>query len=90
MFINTEFLSCIYRLLGTRIGYRVQIDQLHLIEHDCVCIEDYVVFGSEVMLSSDLQAPWVPKAYRRKMERKRGPKQRFAEIKICSSGCVGG
>ena len=27
MFTNTEFLSCIYRALGTKIGRRVQIDQ---------------------------------------------------------------
>ena len=47
-------------------------ERIHFIENDCVQIEDYVVFGSEVMLCTDMHAPWVPTAYSRKMERKRG------------------
>lgn len=88
LFTNTEFLSYIYRALGTKIGRRVQIDQLHFIENDCVNIDDYVVFGSEVMLCTDMHAPWVPLEYSRKMDKKRGPKQRFADIKICNAANV--
>ncbi|CAL1149680.1 unnamed protein product [Cladocopium goreaui] len=88
MFTNTEFLSYIYRALGTKIGRRVQIDQLHFIENDCVDIDDYVVFGSEVMLCTDMHAPWVPLEYSKKMEKKRGPKQRFADIRLCHAANV--
>jgi len=88
MFTNTEFLSFIYRALGTKIGRRVQIDQLHFIENDCVDIDDYVVFGSEVMMCTDMHAPWVPLEYSRKMEKKRGPKRRFADIRLCNAANV--
>ena len=47
-------------------------NRLHFIENDCVDIDDYVVFGSEVMMCTDMHAPWVPLEYSRKMERKRG------------------
>ena len=102
MFTNTEVLSYIYRALGTKIGRRVQIDQLHgpvemadpfwtnllietwecqysrpglrlhFVENDCVTIDDYVVFGSEVMMCTDMHAPWVPAEYSKKMEKQRG------------------
>lgn len=88
MFTNTEFLSYIYRALGTKIGRRVQIDQLHFIENDCIDIDDYVVFGSEVMMCTDMHAPWVPLEYSKKMEKKRGPKQRFADIRLCNAANV--
>lgn len=60
MLVNTEALSCIYRLLGATIGRRVQIDSLHVVEHDCLHVEDYVVFGSEILMSCDARAPWTP------------------------------
>mmetsp|Transcript_129437 Transcript_129437/g.374864 ORF Transcript_129437/g.374864 Transcript_129437/m.374864 type:complete len:1078 (+) Transcript_129437:3-3236(+) len=56
--INTEALSCIYRLLGAKIGKRVQIDRFSLVEHDCVRVDDYAVFGSAISLSCDSRAPW--------------------------------
>ena len=41
-------------------------------ENDCVTIDDYVVFGSEVMLYTDTQAPWVPEEYNKKLQKSRG------------------
>eukprot|EP00913_Durusdinium_trenchii_P010355 g9709.t1 len=87
-FTNTEFLSWLYRALGTKIGHRVQIDQLDMVEHDCIHVDDYVVFGSKVLLASDVNAPWVPLEYSRKMEQQRGPKQRYADIRICRGANV--
>ncbi|CAK8985198.1 unnamed protein product [Durusdinium trenchii] len=87
-FTNTEFLSWLYRALGTKIGHRVQIDQLDMVEHDCIHVDDYVVFGIKVLLASDVNAPWVPLEYSRKMEQQRGPKQRYADIRICRGANV--
>lgn len=61
MWINTEVLNMIYRLLGAQVGKRVQIDAFHAVEHDLLTIEDYTVFGSEVVLCCDSRAPWTPK-----------------------------
>ncbi|CAJ1451567.1 unnamed protein product [Effrenium voratum] len=88
MFTNTEVLSYIYRALGTKIGRRVQIDQLHFVENDCVTIDDYVVFGSEVMMCTDMHAPWVPAEYSKKMEKQRGSRPRYADVKICKAANV--
>uniref|UniRef100_A0A7S2HIV8 Uncharacterized protein n=1 Tax=Zooxanthella nutricula TaxID=1333877 RepID=A0A7S2HIV8_9DINO len=64
MWVNTEVLSSIYRLLGARVGRRVQIDHFRAVEHDCISIGDYAVFGSEVLFSCDARAPWIPEARR--------------------------
>jgi len=60
MWVNTEFLSVIYRLMGAKVGKRVQMDHFHAVEHDCISIGDYTVFGSEVFFSCDSRAPWTP------------------------------
>ena len=49
--------------------------RLSFVENDCVTIDDYVVFGSEVMLYTDTSAPWVPQEYNKKLEKKRGLSQ---------------
>eukprot|EP00927_Polykrikos_kofoidii_P034277 TRINITY_DN29101_c0_g1_i1.p1 TRINITY_DN29101_c0_g1~~TRINITY_DN29101_c0_g1_i1.p1 ORF type:complete len:1726 (+),score=207.86 TRINITY_DN29101_c0_g1_i1:73-5178(+) len=59
MWINTELLSCIYRCLGMRIGRRVQIDAIKMVEHDCIEVCDYITFGSKVVMSCDARAPWI-------------------------------
>ncbi|CAK0814329.1 unnamed protein product [Prorocentrum cordatum] len=48
MLVGTEGLSVIYRLLGMKVGRRVQIDNFFCADPDCVIIEDDVVFGSVV------------------------------------------
>lgn len=63
LWVNSELLSWIYRLLGTRVGQRVQIDKLHLVENDCLTIGDYCVFGTDVLIHSDTESPWVPESY---------------------------
>lgn len=88
MFTNTEMLSYIYRALGTKVGKRVQIDQLSFVENDCVTIDDYVVFGSEVMMYTDTQAPWVPEEYNKKLQKSRGLLRRYADIHICQAANV--
>jgi acetyltransferase-like isoleucine patch superfamily enzyme len=50
-FVNTEVLCLIYRLLGAKVGRRVQIDVINTAEHDCITIEDYVLFGSKVAIN---------------------------------------
>ena len=49
-FVGTELLSVIYRALGVKVGQRVQIDNFHLVEHDCVTIDDDVVLGSAISM----------------------------------------
>ena len=46
--------------------------RLSFVENDCVTIDDYVVFGSEVMMYTDTQAPWVPEEYNKKLQKSRG------------------
>jgi len=79
MFINTEVLSWIYRLLGARVGRRVQIDRFSLVEHDCLTIEDYAVFGSAINMSCDARAPWTPHATVRGCPADLG----FEPVRIC-------
>ncbi|CAE7916270.1 mycC, partial [Symbiodinium necroappetens] len=47
-FVGTEVLSVMYRMLGSKIGRRVQMDTVYVAEHDCFTVEDDVVFGSVV------------------------------------------
>ncbi|CAE7722591.1 mycC [Symbiodinium sp. CCMP2592] len=47
-FVGTEVLSIMYRMLGSKIGRRVQMDTVYVAEHDCFTVEDDVVFGSVV------------------------------------------
>lgn len=63
LWVNSEVLSSIYWLLGTRVGQRVQIDKLHLVENDCLTIGDYCVFGTDVLIHCDTESPWVPESY---------------------------
>jgi amino acid adenylation domain-containing protein len=49
--INTELLTIIYRALGAKMGYRVQMDAVKVTEHDLLTVEDYAVFGSSVTVS---------------------------------------
>ncbi|CAE8673873.1 unnamed protein product [Polarella glacialis] len=79
MWTNTELLSQIYRMLGTKVGRRVQIDALHLIENDCVTVGDYCVFGTDVLFAPDILAPWVPVEYA-KPSKASEDKPRFADI----------
>ncbi|KAK3270755.1 hypothetical protein CYMTET_20863 [Cymbomonas tetramitiformis] len=48
--ISCELLSIRYRLLGAKIGRRVQIDFFYCVEHDLITVEDNVTFGSKVVL----------------------------------------
>merc|ERR1719163_2718516 len=50
-FINTEVLTAIYRALGATMGTRVQMDEVHVTEHDLLSVGDYAVFGSSVTVS---------------------------------------
>lgn len=52
-----------------------------MVEHDCIHVDDYVVFGIKVLLASDVNAPWVPLEYSRKMEQQRGL---FVDVLIAS------
>merc|ERR1719379_899526 len=49
--INTELLTMIYRALGAKMGYRVQMDAVKVTEHDLLTVEDYAVFGSSVTVT---------------------------------------
>jgi len=49
-FVGTEVLSCMYRSLGVHVGRRVQVDNFHIVEHDCVAIEDDCVLGSAISM----------------------------------------
>ena len=50
--INTELLSCKYRLLGVKMGYKVHADYVDMVEHDLVTIGADSVFGSKVVLNT--------------------------------------
>ena len=39
-----------YRSLGVHVGRRVQVDNFHIVEHDCVAIEDDCVLGSAISM----------------------------------------
>lgn len=89
MWVNTEILSSIYRALGTKVGKRVQIDMLHLVEHDCLTIGDYVVFGTDVMFSTDTESPWVSSEYSKRSQSGKGAAApRFAPINLCRAANV--
>jgi acetyltransferase-like isoleucine patch superfamily enzyme len=49
--INTELLTMIYRALGAKMGYRVQMDAVKVTEHDLLTVKDYAVFGSSVTVT---------------------------------------
>eukprot|EP00425_Heterocapsa_triquetra_P036026 CAMPEP_0195079106 /NCGR_PEP_ID=MMETSP0448-20130528/21115_1 /TAXON_ID=66468 /ORGANISM="Heterocapsa triquestra, Strain CCMP 448" /LENGTH=1754 /DNA_ID=CAMNT_0040111911 /DNA_START=38 /DNA_END=5302 /DNA_ORIENTATION=+ len=55
--VNSELLSCVHRMLGAKVGRRVQSDNFKAVEHDCIQIEDFVVFGSAVTMSCDASLP---------------------------------
>ena len=46
LWVNTELLSCCYRLLGARVAFRVNMDVFAAVEYDLIEIERDVVFGS--------------------------------------------
>eukprot|EP00930_Biecheleria_cincta_P034322 TRINITY_DN23734_c0_g1_i1.p1 TRINITY_DN23734_c0_g1~~TRINITY_DN23734_c0_g1_i1.p1 ORF type:complete len:1701 (+),score=258.19 TRINITY_DN23734_c0_g1_i1:23-5104(+) len=50
LWVNTELLSCCYRLLGARVAFRVNMDVFAAVEYDLIEIERDVVFGSSVFL----------------------------------------
>ena len=50
--VGTEVLSLKYRMLGARIGSRVQIDFFKMVEHELISVEDNVVFASHVIVES--------------------------------------
>lgn len=52
-YVNTELLACKFRLLGCKIGKRVNMDCFDCVEHDLVEIGDEVVFGSSVVMAPD-------------------------------------
>lgn len=56
--INTEILSIKFRMMGSRVGRKVQMDYFHAVEHEHVRIGDDVVFGSNVLIetTSDVNA----------------------------------
>jgi len=59
--VNSELLSCVHRLLGAKVGRRVQSDNFKAVEHDCIQIEDFTVFGSAVTMNCDASCrdePW--------------------------------
>ena len=56
-FINTEVLSHKFRLMGARIGRRVQMDYVHCVEHEHLHVSDNVVFGSNVLVETLLEDP---------------------------------
>jgi acetyltransferase-like isoleucine patch superfamily enzyme len=58
--VNSELLSGIHRLLGAKVGRRVQSDNFKAVEHDCITIEDFVVFGSVVTMNCDSPCPEAP------------------------------
>ena len=63
--INTELLTMIYRALGAKMGYRVQMDAVKVTEHDLLTVKDYAVFGSSVTRNVYLTTPvkvqcWYP------------------------------
>jgi len=51
--VNTEALSFVHRMLGAKVGRRVQSDNFQAVDHDCIEIEDFVVFGSSVQIHCD-------------------------------------
>mmetsp|Transcript_17747 Transcript_17747/g.39147 ORF Transcript_17747/g.39147 Transcript_17747/m.39147 type:complete len:470 (-) Transcript_17747:198-1607(-) len=46
--IGTEVLTVAYRMLGSKMGRRVQSDFVTVVEHECLSVGDFVMFGSEV------------------------------------------
>eukprot|EP01059_Diplonema_ambulator_P000172 TRINITY_DN10154_c0_g1_i1.p1 TRINITY_DN10154_c0_g1~~TRINITY_DN10154_c0_g1_i1.p1 ORF type:complete len:1685 (+),score=419.26 TRINITY_DN10154_c0_g1_i1:2828-7882(+) len=50
--INTEVLSCKYRLLGAKVGLKVHADYIDIVEHDLVRIGADAVFGSKVVINT--------------------------------------
>jgi acetyltransferase-like isoleucine patch superfamily enzyme len=50
--INTEILSIKFRMMGSSVGHKVQMDYFHAIEHEHVIIGDDVVFGSNVFIET--------------------------------------
>ena len=59
-YVNTELLSWKYRLLGARIGSRVNVDFFDSVEYDLLDIGDEVVFGSCVVLAPSDDAEDLP------------------------------
>eukprot|EP00928_Gymnodinium_smaydae_P044216 TRINITY_DN29511_c0_g1_i1.p1 TRINITY_DN29511_c0_g1~~TRINITY_DN29511_c0_g1_i1.p1 ORF type:complete len:1740 (+),score=166.85 TRINITY_DN29511_c0_g1_i1:46-5265(+) len=49
IWVNSEVLSCWYRLLGARIAFRVNMDFFGAVEYDLIEVERDVVFGSSVL-----------------------------------------
>ena len=49
-YVNTELLSAKFRMLGAKIGSRVNIDFFDCVEFDLISVGDEVVFGSCVVL----------------------------------------
>ncbi|MEM7231831.1 MAG: amino acid adenylation domain-containing protein, partial [Planctomycetota bacterium] len=47
---NSELLSIKYRLLGAKIGKRVNIDYFDVVEFDLVSVGDHCIFGSSVTM----------------------------------------
>jgi len=58
--VNSELLSWVHRLLGAKVGRRVQSDNFQAVEHDCIEIEDFTVFGSSVIITCDARVPEDP------------------------------
>jgi acetyltransferase-like isoleucine patch superfamily enzyme len=79
-FINTEVLCLIYRLLGAKVGKRVQIDLIHTAEHDSITIEDYVLFGSKVTINGI--APPAPRQSGAENAQKMLPAPVFEEVRL--------
>ena len=50
--INTEILSIKFRMMGSSVGHKVQMDYFKTIEHEHVKIGDDVVFGSNVLIET--------------------------------------
>ena len=50
--MNTELVAWKYRLLGARIGSRVNVDFFDSVEYDLLEVGDEVVFGSCVVPSA--------------------------------------
>ncbi|MEM7385271.1 MAG: amino acid adenylation domain-containing protein, partial [Verrucomicrobiota bacterium] len=51
---NSEWLAVKFRLLGAKIGRRVNMDYFDLVEHDLLSVGDHSVFGSSVsMIAAD-------------------------------------
>lgn len=76
MWNSTEVLVWIYRLLGAKIGWRVQMDQLGLVEHDSLEVGDYALFGARVSVTCNASKPWA------------GGGRGFERVKIGAGGNV--